>query len=260
MARSAPTAAGVQTEISIESLEEERTLRNQILSLQPPAHQTFMMNVDFLKCQKALKRTTSLITSEEKEIKKVSEKEKRALTKTGQKMKREEAVQLAKQLETLELVVAAQKKALTDQKKEMRMKNLELKKIRKECDQQGVILSITDGTNRVGVGLRSAKKSKTTKAQIRLLLANAEMDHATAKSDEGGKRASYEAVFVEEEKIKELHGNALPAEKFIYQGKLERLVTDFKKREEVLNAAKDTTRMCCHRVVELKLQLDSEMN
>ena len=128
-----------------------------------------------------------------------------------------------KKVENLELVVTAQTKAITDQKREMRMKNLELKKIRKECDQQGVILSITDGTNRVGVGLRSAKKSKTTKAKIRVLLANAEMDHATAKSDEDGTRASYEAVFVEEEKIKELRDNALPGEKWLYQGKLERL-------------------------------------
>ena len=260
MARSAPTAAGVHTEITFDPLPEERTLKDRILSLQPQEDKTFLSDCDFLKCQKALRKTTRVITSHEQEAKKVSAKEKRRAAKTGQKRKREEEVAIMQKVENLELVVKVQQKKLTDQQKKMRMKSLELKKIRKECDQQGVILSITDGTNRgVGVGLRSAKKLKTTKAQIRVLLANAEMDHATAKSDEEGKRASYEAVFVEEEKIKELRDNALPEVKCLYQGKLERLVTDFQNRLETMNTAKDTTRMCCHRVVDLKLQLESEI-
>ena len=264
MARSAPTADGVQIEIPIEipleSPGDERTLKTQILSIQPPEHPVFMENADLKECKKVMRRTMGLITSVEQEVKKISAKEKRTLTKTCQKRKADEAIELVKKVETLESVVTAQKKALTDQKKEMKMKNLELKKIRKECNENGVILSITDGTNPLGVSLRSAKKLKTTSAQIRVLLANAEMDHATAKSDEDGARASYEVLFVEEKKIKELSENALPAEKFMYQGKLERLVTDFKYREEVLNTAKDTSRMYCHRVVELKLQLDSELN
>jgi hypothetical protein len=261
MARSAPTAAGVHTEITLEPLLEESTLKDRILSLQPREDQTFLSHVVFLKCRKALRETTRVITSQEQEAEKVSAKEKRMAAKTGKKRKRETEFEIMNKVVNLELVVEAQKKELADKNKEMRMKILELKKIRKECDQQGVILSITDGTNRgVGVGLRSAKKLKTTKAQIRVLLATAEMDHATAKSDEKGKRASYEAVFVEEEKIKELRDNALPEEKCLYQGKLERLVTDFKNRLETMNTAKDTTRMCCHRVVDLKLQLESEMN
>jgi hypothetical protein len=260
MARSAPTADGVQTEISIDSPEEEIDLKCRILSLQAPEAQTFLPHNDFLQCRKALKNTQRVITSELQEVKNAAAKAKRIAAKTGQKRKSEEALELVNKVATLELVVKEQKKELSDKKNEMKMKILELKKIKNECDRQGVMLSITDGTKGVGVGLRSFKRSKTTKAEIRMLLANAELDHATAKSDEKATRASFEALFVEEEKIKELQENALPAEKFIYQGKLERLVTDFKYREEVLNTAKDTSRMYCHRVVELKLQLDSELN
>ena len=109
MARSAPTAAGVQTEITLESLAEERTLKDKTLSLQPPEDQTFLLDVDFLKCRKALKHTMSVITSQEQEVKKkVSAKEKRRVAKTGQKRKREEEVELVNKVANLELVVVQQ--------------------------------------------------------------------------------------------------------------------------------------------------------
>ena len=203
-----------------------------------------------------------VITSVEEEAKKKSAKARRIVTKEKQQKRAGEAVELEKKVETLESVVKAQTKELSDQRKENVMKTKELKRIRQECSENGVMLSITDGTTPLGVSLRSAKKKKkATSAQIRVLLANAEMEFATAQSDEDGARGRYEVLFVEEGKIKELNEKALlPAEKSLYQGKLERLGTDFKNRKDVLSTAKVTTRMWCHRVIDLKLQLDSELN
>ena len=85
MARSAPTAAGVHTEITLEPLLEESTLEDRILSLQPREDQTFLSHVVFLKCRKALRETTRVITSQEQEAEKLSAKEKRMVprVKTG---------------------------------------------------------------------------------------------------------------------------------------------------------------------------------
>ena len=268
MALSAPTAAGVVIPLAIEiplplgSHEDDNTLKARILSLQPPEQSVFMENGDLKKCKGVMRCTMRVITSVEEEAKKKSAKARRIVTKEKQQKRAGEAVELEKKVETLESVVKAQTKELSDQRKENVMKTKELKRIRQECSENGVMLSITDGTTPLGVSLRSAKKKKkATSAQIRVLLANAEMEFATAQSDEDGARGRYEVLFVEEGKIKELNEKALlPAEKSLYQGKLERLGTDFKNRKDVLSTAKVTTRMWCHRVIDLKLQLDSELN
>jgi hypothetical protein len=269
MARSPPTAAGVVSPLAIEiplplgSHEDDKTLKVRILSLQPPEQSVFMEHGDLKECKGILRCTMRVITSVAEEARKTSAKAKRIVTKEKQQKRAGEAVELVKKVETLESVVKAQTKELSDQRKENVKKTKELKRIRQECSENGVMLSITDGTTPLGVSLRSAKKKKVqaTSAQIRVLLANAEMEFATAQSDEDGARGRYEVLFVEEEKIKELNEKALlPAEKSLYQGKLERLGTDFKNRKDVLSAAKVTTRMWCHRVIDLKSQLDSELN
>ena len=92
--------------------------------------------------------------------------------------------------------------------------------------------------------------------EARALLAQARTDRVGAKANADAMLANYHAVLKEKKCLMELHANALPEEKNVYQTKLDMLPAREEEKEDELNTAKYTSRMYNHRVVELEQLID----